>query len=191
MWKLVGRISARFRHRRIASFTREFGVTHETKVVDIGGTPAAHVPGAVIVNTDTHLNPHPKRVVADGCRLPFEDGAFDVAFSNAVIEHVGDPSAFASEIDRVAKRYWVRAPYFWFPLEPHYLMPFVQFLPHTWRLRVTRLSLRRLVDKNASVTELARTQLPTMADFSGWFPGATIRFERVLGLPKSIIAVKH
>src|SRR5687768_2622459 len=38
---------------------------------------------------------------ADVYRLPFQDGAFDVAFAHSVIEHLGDPLAALKEMRRV------------------------------------------------------------------------------------------
>ena len=47
-------------------------------------------------------------VQADGCALPFADHAFDIGFSNAVIEHVGDAGRqrlFVAEALRVSVAY--------------------------------------------------------------------------------------
>ncbi|HTK28840.1 MAG TPA: class I SAM-dependent methyltransferase [Vicinamibacterales bacterium] len=40
---------------------------------------------------------------ADGTRLPFQSGSFDLVLSHAVIEHVGDPAAYLHEARRVLK----------------------------------------------------------------------------------------
>lgn len=77
--------------------------------------------------------------------LPFPDLAFDVAYSNAVIEHVGGPDqqrTFLRELVRVATRVFVIAPNRWFPIEHHTGLPFVHWLPDRWfrgLLRQTRL----------------------------------------------------
>lgn len=75
-------------------------------------------------------------VQADGCRLPFRDEAFDIVFSNAVIEHVKDQHQFAKEIRRVGQRYFVASPNRWFPLETHSKLVFVHWLPHkiAWKI---------------------------------------------------------
>jgi hypothetical protein len=71
-------------------------------------------------------------VVADGRNLPFDDDAFDIAFSNAVVEHVGgvdDQRRFVGELCRVAPRVFVSTPNRWFPIESHTLVPFLHWLP--------------------------------------------------------------
>lgn len=71
-------------------------------------------------------------VVADGKSLPFRDRQFDVAFSNAVVEHVGgreNQRRFVHELCRVADRVFLTTPNRWFPLEVHTLVPFVHWLP--------------------------------------------------------------
>jgi SAM-dependent methyltransferase len=71
-------------------------------------------------------------VTASGTELPFEDDAFDVAFSNAVVEHVGgeeEQRRFVAELCRVAPRVFISTPNRWFPVETHTLVPFVHWLP--------------------------------------------------------------
>ena len=73
--------------------------------------------------------PQVRAVRADGRELPFADGAFDLGFSNAVVEHVAGgrdgQRRFVHELCRVARRVFVTTPNRWFPLEVHTLLPFV------------------------------------------------------------------
>ena len=72
-------------------------------------------------------------VRADGRELPFEDGAFELGFSNAVVEHVAGgregQRQFVAELCRVAQSVFVTTPNRWFPLDPHTLLPFAHWLP--------------------------------------------------------------
>ncbi|MEM9302248.1 MAG: methyltransferase domain-containing protein [Pseudomonadota bacterium] len=45
-----------------------------------------------------------KRVLYDGHRMPFRDGAFDVALILTVLHHATDPEAVLAEAGRVARR---------------------------------------------------------------------------------------
>ena len=81
------------------------------------------------------------RVAADGCVLPFPNGAFDVVFSNSVIEHLTTrerQQQFANEVTRVGKRFCVHTPNRWFPVETHLLTPFVHYLPKRCQAPVVR-----------------------------------------------------
>ena len=81
-------------------------------------------------------------VVADGRKLPFPDDAFDVAFSNAVLEHVGsreDQRRFLHELCRVAPRVFVSTPNRWFPVELHTRLPLLHWLPRPMRDRAFAL----------------------------------------------------
>lgn len=44
-----------------------------------------------------------KKVRGDGQRLPFEDGSFDLVFSEFVFEHLPEPEVALEEIDRVLR----------------------------------------------------------------------------------------
>lgn len=62
-------------------------------------------------------------IQADGLDLPFEDGAFDFIYANAVLEHVGgavEQQQFMAEIDRVGASWMVTTPNRWFPIEAHH-----------------------------------------------------------------------
>jgi hypothetical protein len=72
------------------------------------------------------------RRIEPNAALPFADDSFDLAASNAVIEHVGSPenqAFFVAELARVARRVFVSAPNRWFPVEHHTAAP----LAHFWR----------------------------------------------------------
>ena len=68
----------------------------------------------------------------EGDLFPFDNDAFDLCWSNAVLEHVGDDAAkvrFLSEIARVSGRSFVTTPNKFFPVEPHTRVPLLHLLP--------------------------------------------------------------
>ncbi len=73
--------------------------------------------------------------------------SFDVVFSNAVIEHVGDrerQEALVREALRVGRRVFVTTPNRWFPIEVHTRLPFVHWLPDELAHRAYDLDRERL-----------------------------------------------
>lgn len=197
-------IARYFRSRRFRRFCESFRIQPETRVLDVGGysyywdyLPAR--PRVVIVNLDLPADPDPRFdwVSADARALPFRDGAFEVAFSNSVVEHIpGDENraAYAAEIQRVADGYYVQTPYRWFPVEPHLMTPLIHFLPRTWqRPLLRRCTVWGLLHKPTpeGCDEFLRDiQLLDVAALRRLFPGATVWKERFLGLLKSISAVR-
>ncbi len=76
--------------------------------------------------------PEVRTVTYDGINFPFEDGAFDVCWSNAVMEHVGNRDRqlhFLRECARVARRGFLTTPNRWFPVEVHTRTPLLHYLP--------------------------------------------------------------
>jgi SAM-dependent methyltransferase len=134
------------RHEQLFALT---GATRETRIVDIGcGTLGLrrHAPDHDITGVDLVARPeYPGRlVVADVLAgLPFADGEFDLAYCSSVVEHIAPPqrAAFAAELRRVARGWYVQTPAFSFPIEPHALLPFAHWLPPAvrrpyWRIGV-------------------------------------------------------
>lgn len=138
-------------------------------------------------------------IEGDGCDLSkYTDSSFDIVHSNSVIEHVGDwarVSQFASEVRRLAPRYFVQTPNFWFPIEPHFVCPFFHWLPEPIRVRlVMSISLGhygRAADVGAAVESVQSARLLTKSMMSWLFPNANIEVERFGGLPKSLLAIKR
>lgn len=202
-------LSNRLRTRRFKAFEGLVsGMPHPLRILDLGGTnifwerrgwagrPDVHI-------TMLNIEPEPctheniEVVCGDGCDLSqFDDGSYDIVFSNSVIEHVftyQKQEAMAREIRRVARAYWVQTPNFWFPIEPHFHVPGWQWLPQAVRVAMLRRwrcgwrgpcpdpdEARRLVQEVRLLTRGALRRL---------FPEATIKAERFCGMVKSWIAV--
>jgi len=124
------------RGKRVRRFWRECKISENTSIIDVGGNMyfwnVARSLGLVVprrivvVNLDTKEprgDPTGALLVhGDACDLrDFKSGQFDLAFSNSVIEHVGDWGAqqrMARELRRVAKTYWIQTPDPRFLIEP-------------------------------------------------------------------------
>jgi len=155
--RIASQASLRSRERKLRLFLDLFQPGPETTVVDVGVTDAPFGEGSTD-NFFEALYPWPNRVTgvgptmlerfaaafpsvtaiqADGRELPFADGAFDLGFSNAVVEHVGGgreaQRQFVHEHCRVAGRVFVTTLNRYFPLEVHSLLPFAHWLPRRAR----------------------------------------------------------
>jgi hypothetical protein len=202
-------VSLHFRRRRMERCAAELCLTSNTRVLDIGGTPdywrlLAAPPRLVLLNTPraaADLAGAQAWVAGDGRALPFRDAAFDVVFSNSVIEHVGDAASqrqFANEVARVGRSYWVQTPNRWFPVEQHLLTPFIHWLPRRWqRALVPRFNWWRLLvpvsaDRRDFYIQhyLRDVRLLGPSQLRALFPEARILRERVLGVAKSLVAVR-
>lgn len=122
----------------------------------------------------------------------YPDKSFDLAFSNSVIEHltVFDKQVLmAKEMMRTGKYYFVQTPNRYFPIEPHFLFPFFQFLPYSIQyfiLTKTKLSRGRKRTPERAETYIKEIRLLTSAEMLKLFPGCKVYNEKVAGLIKSI-----
>lgn len=74
--------------------------------------------------------------IKPGEQLPFDDKTFDIAYSNAVLEHVGGPEqrrAFLDDSLRVARALFMTIPNRWFPIEHHTALPLLHYWPSAFR----------------------------------------------------------
>jgi Methyltransferase domain len=151
--RAAARISLRSREQKLRLFLELFRPGPETTVIDVGVTDAPFGSGSsdnffearypwparITAVGNTGLDrfaaafPEVTVVQADGRELPFAAGAFQLGFSNAVVEHVAGgrdgQRQFVRELCRVAERVFVTTPNRWFPLDPHTLLPFAHWLP--------------------------------------------------------------
>jgi SAM-dependent methyltransferase len=185
-------------------FVRLFGVNQQTRILDVGGTAVTWVdrsphPQVTLLNLSAERAGASQIscVVGDGCCLPFKDGAFDVVFSNSVIEHLHNSEnqkRFAQEIARVGRNYYVQTPNRWFVVEPHLITPFVHYFPvavqryllknfTVWGL-LTRPTAAQRAEFLEEIRLLSKTEMMVL------FPDALILKETVGGFCKSFMAVK-
>jgi SAM-dependent methyltransferase len=90
--------------------------------------PGLDITGVDLVPRPDYPGPF---VLADASAgLPFSDDAFDLVYSSSVIEHVRPARrrAFANEVGRVGRGWFVQTPAWSFPLEPHSLLPAAHWL---------------------------------------------------------------
>ena len=133
--------------------------------------------------------------VGDGCDMwSIADGAFDFCHSNSVIEHVGslhNMARFADETRRVARAYYHQTPNLFFPIEPHYGVPFLHWLPGPLRASLTtRYKLGygiHAADFREALEIVDHTEIVTPGLMRRLFPDAEMRHERFLLLSKSMI----
>lgn len=129
-----------FRTKRMQKLYHVFRINNLTRVLDIGGdflnwTLISILPSLTITNIYS-IEKRKNRIawdIAGGRYLPFKDGSFDIAYSNSVIEHLGNfknQQTFARELMRVGVNYFVQTPNKRFPLELHLLTLFIHWIPH-------------------------------------------------------------
>jgi len=149
---LFDKLSYISRKRKLELFYKIMRPTTQTKVLDIGGetNPQAHSdlqfidsypwknqvsvinisPQAIKLIKQNY--PQAEAIVGDALQLPWPDKYFDIIYSNAVIEHVGNlekQKKMAAEVIRVAKSWFITSPNRWYPFEFHMRLPFVTWLP--------------------------------------------------------------
>jgi hypothetical protein len=176
-------------------------------ILDVGGTQnfwerlgLTDYSGIHITLLNIHQPPqqnHPlfSAMIGDATDMSnIADQAFDVVFSNSVIEHVGDLSQqqrMANEVQRVGKRYFLQTPNYYFPIEPHFLFPGFQWLPVSVRVfLITHFSLgwvKRISDVEDARKLVENTRLLRKRQLLQLFPGADLYEERFLSLVKSFV----
>jgi hypothetical protein len=210
-------IEFQFRARRFAHVQRLIETILAERgradILDLGGTETYWRIGRDFLRANRHrlsitmVNPEPQAVedrdlfsFHEGSatdRTLFADRGFDLVHSNSVIEHVGSWQAmedFAANARRLAPRYYIQTPNFWFPFEPHFRCVGFQYLPASVRARlIMRVSLgffRRIEDREEAQDIIRHHRLLSTREMRGLFPDGQVFHEKVAGLNKSIIALR-
>ncbi len=202
------------RSRRFQTFARLIDALADqhrrpVQILDIGGTNAfweqrgwagRQTARLTLVNLEPEQRLHPniEAQVGDATDLSqFASGTFDVVFSNSVIEHLATfdrQAAMAAEVRRLAPRYWIQTPNFWFPIEPHFLTPGWHWLPKSARIALLRR--RRwgwrgpCPDPELARALVSEIRLMRRSELMKLFPDATLEEERIGPLVKSFIAAR-
>lgn len=198
------------RRRRMAPFLTLLEPFQEpVRILDVGGTLSFwknNVPNLpkkchwTILNMEKETagtTPNVTMVQGDARNLSqFGDKIFDICFSNSVIEHVGslfDQQAMSLEIRRVGVSYFVETPNRYFPLEPHFLVPWWQFGPvwiRAWLLNHMRVGWwHRRPDPLIARADVEQIRLLNHYEMQRLFPEGRIHRETFGPLTKSLVAV--
>jgi hypothetical protein len=210
-------IEFRFRARRFALVQGIIQKVLDRKgsceIIDLGGTETYWRIGKDFVRKNrgrlhfTVVNTE-RETIRDGALFSFVHGSatdarlfegrsFDLAHSNSVIEHVGvwsDMQDFAANTRRLAPRYYVQTPNYWFPYEPHFRTPAFQYLPERVRVAlIMRFSLgffRRIDDRAEAEDIIYYHRLLSTRQMERLFPDAVVTHEKFKVLNKSVIAIR-
>lgn len=149
--QIASRVAVRARRRRHDSIFALTGVGERSRIVDVGCgrlglralAPELDITGVDIAERPDYPGPFVQADATQG--LPFADDEFDLAYCSSVIEHLAPEhrEAFASELRRVARGWYVQTPAYSFPVEPHALLPVAHWLPVAvrkpyWKLGVAK-----------------------------------------------------
>ena len=209
IWKTTEKFSYRSRKRKYDLFLKKMKPEPSDTILDVG--VASH--GYRYTNFLELWYPHKDQITAltnekeeeydefrrmfpqiqlvfcDALHMDFDDDHFDIVFSNAVIEHVGSEEnqrRFVSELIRVGRKVFIATPNYWFPVDPHTLIPFAHYLPRSARFWIYRTLGR------SYWADIDHLNLLTMKRFISIFPdGVQVRFirQRTLGFPNTLMAV--
>ncbi len=200
-----------FRRKRMDAFERKFedwfargGKTVE--ILDIGGTLAfwtvldfkyldqVHI---TLLNLEEVLIEERwqkvfKSVAGDAADLSgYADNSFDLAFSNSVIEHVGDyerQKKMVSEMSRVARHRYIQTPNKYFPIEPHYGFPLFQFFPLWLKMYMVQhydMRYKKAENEKEAYEIAGEIRLLSLKELKELIPDAVVFYEKVFGIIKS------
>jgi hypothetical protein len=178
------RLSHAARVRNYKHFEESMRPTAETEILDLGTCDEI----TSEANMLQQMHPHRTRITCaslgegasilaayPGVRhvritagaLPFSDGQFEIGFSNAVLEHVGNveaQAAFVRELCRVSRRVYLAVPNRLFPVEHHTCLPLVHWLPKPWFRALLRRTRFAFYGREENLNHASARQL------RAWFP---------------------
>lgn len=203
--RFIQPIIGRFRLRRGKLVMQVFPCLKSMSVLDLGGSVhfwfesrlidhVGHVVIYNISNSEVAIARQSSEKITfrlyDGLHLPENDQSFDLVLSNSVLEHipVSGREQVALEMMRVGRHGFIQTPAREFPIEPHFVLPFIHWLPRSIGRYLVRLSPWALLSKHTAKVQdayFAEVRLLSKIDVRKLYPLKSIRAERFVGLPKS------
>jgi hypothetical protein len=200
-------LAERMRLRRWEFIRKRLPELSEMKVLDLGGSMRFWLSAPVRPRHITVVNLDPSEeaeapwltvLTGDACHADrlVAGQRFDLVFSNSLIEHVGGHkarSALSHVVRSLAPRYLVQTPYRYFPVEPHWLFPGMQFLPLPVRWSIAfrwPLGHTRGWSESQALNEVMSTELLGATEMRTYFPDGQLYWERFLGLRKSMVVIR-
>lgn len=198
-------IGSKFRKERFLLFEQK--IKHLNKpvtILDIGGTVRFWADEGyqekdaliTIININSEKSDYPNiRVIkGDASNLAqFKDKAFDISFSNSLIEHLytkENQIKMANEAMRVGRHFFIQTPNRYFPIEPHFKFPFFQFLPKFLQIFLqTKTSLINGIryKRAYALRVVEEIRLLSRRELKRLFPKCRIYTERFMGFSKSFV----
>ena len=207
------RLSKISRIRKLELFNKLMNPTKEMRILDVGAEispnsecnlqfidcyPWKNNVSAINLSSE-HISlikqyyPEVDVRVGDACNLPWEDKHFDIVYSNAVIEHLGNferQKKMATEIMRIGKSWFVTTPNRWYPFEFHMRLPFVTWLPRNGYIRFGQvISYNHMKRKYMAGIRRDDLRLMTAKDLKHCFPTSRIIKQRVTFMAETLICV--
>lgn len=200
----TGSIGDRFRAKRFQYFEHCLKrLDKPLKILDVGGAESYWINRGYDQQKELHitlLNLEKQEVNSDNMisvkgdatnLANFKDDEFDIVFSNSVIEHLysfDNQMKMAKECLRVGKYHFVQTPNKYFFIEPHFRLPFFNFLPKSIALFIltkTKLSLGAKWNQENAKETLKEIRLLDKKEFKKLFPQSNLYVERFLFFRKS------
>lgn len=178
---LASQISMHVRRKMFTKFMTAITPNENQKVLDIGVTSDTKYQES---NYFEQLYPYKDKIVCVGTEdgsyletqypgmrfvqivpqepLPFRDKEFDIAFCNAVIEHVGDSERqkeFINEMLRVSRSFFLTTPNRWYPIEFHTAIPVLHFLPKKTYRKILNMLGETYWSKEENLNLLSKREL--------------------------------
>lgn len=207
-----GSLGMKFRKARFRYFEKlflsNFKGMDKVTILDVGGTEqfwkmlgqeilASGKIEIILLNLTKELvyTPNVTSIAGDATNLSdFADRSMDLVFSNSVIEHLytwENQEKMASEIRRVGKRHFVQTPNKHFFIEPHYALPFFQYLPKTFAYKIltkTKISRFKKWDDSYARQYLDEIRLISEKEMKLLFPESVLYYEKFAWMKKSFIS---
>jgi len=137
--------------------------------------------GNYVVSIDiSSKNSH---IICDASCTPFKNHAFEIVLAINFVEHVKNLNNLINEVRRVLKKgggIIIQTPNRWFPIEPHYLLPFLSWLPHP----IAKWYCKTFRRKNYDVHPMSRK------DVLKKFRSFKLRLEQKVWYPSWVVSGK-